>query len=409
MSVLLTFVALSCAVSDVGGNHGEQIEHDELHADVLEHHDAHDEPAQQSARPWAQALGAAATVNLVTLVGVVTFAIPTAKGGKSPGQTLVYASGFAGGALLSAVFLLMLVESLVLINSHYLETAGSGPHAEHEEERHSDLISTDAVWRWGAMVMTGFSIVLVLDLALTTLTGRAPHDQQPDAGDSQARVAHNPTPPLEVSVETDGGVMTTPAFADAAAKTHDVEAKAGGEDDWAARPRARDAHRVMAAILLGDMMHNLADGVFIGSAFLTCDPSVGWAVVVGTVGHELSQEIADFVLLTRVCGLRAPLALALNFASGSVVFLGIVLVFATEVSQGAVGMLLACGAGLFLYNATVECIPRVLHTPGLREKLVALALFVLGAVAVGLVLLDHQHCEAGSHAADHDVHERLLR
>jgi hypothetical protein len=56
-------------------------------------------------------------------------------------------------------------------------------------------------------------------------------------------------------------------------------------------------------------------------------------------------------------------------------------------------MLLACGGGLFLYNAAAECIPRVVHARELKHKLGGLALFVVGAASIGLVLLDHKHCD----------------
>ena len=53
------------------------------------------------------------------------------------------------------------------------------------------------------------------------------------------------------------------------------------------------------------------------------------------------------------------------------------------------------GGGLFIYNGAAECLPRVLSTEVLSHKLQAFALFALGAVAIGLVLVDHQHCETG--------------
>ncbi|KAJ1634194.1 hypothetical protein T492DRAFT_865546 [Pavlovales sp. CCMP2436] len=63
--------------------------------------------------------------------------------------------------------------------------------------------------------------------------------------------------------------------------------------------------RVLASVLIGDALHNFADEIFIGTAFLTCDPSVGRTVTVCTVAHKISQEIADFFLLTSAAGAKA--------------------------------------------------------------------------------------------------------
>ena len=37
-------------------------------------------------------------------------------------------------------------------------------------------------------------------------------------------------------------------------------------------------------------------GIVIGAAFMTCETSAGWTVTAGTIYHEISQEIADFLL-----------------------------------------------------------------------------------------------------------------
>ena len=41
--------------------------------------------------------------------------------------------------------------------------------------------------------------------------------------------------------------------------------------------RARRA-RILAGVLIGDAMHNLCDGIFIGTAFLSCSNTMGWPV-----------------------------------------------------------------------------------------------------------------------------------
>merc|ERR1712091_526698 len=72
--------------------------------------------------------------------------------------------------------------------------------------------------------------------------------------------------------------------------------------------------RIISGILLGDFVHNLCDGFFIGAAFAGCGESFGWTVAWGTVAHEVAQELSDYCVLTgSKCRLRPLVALGLNF------------------------------------------------------------------------------------------------
>merc|ERR1712070_254927 len=104
--------------------------------------------------------------------------------------------------------------------------------------------------------------------------------------------------------------------------------------------------------------------------------------------------MGDFVVLTgKECKLRPPLALGLNFLSGTGVLLGTVIVLSTDVSNGDIGLLLAFGGGTYLYIAFVECMPKVMSAKvSVPVRALAMFVFLLGATAIGLVLLDHEHC-----------------
>lgn len=52
-------------------------------------------------------------------------------------------------------------------------------------------------------------------------------------------------------------------------------------------------------VILGDLVHNFADGVTIGAAFLGCSSSVGWTVTAAAVLHEIPHELADFMALVN--------------------------------------------------------------------------------------------------------------
>lgn len=62
-----------------------------------------------------------------------------------------------------------------------------------------------------------------------------------------------------------------------------------GADDGAAL-----LHRVlpmMYIISVGDFVHSMVDGMVIGAAYMGCDESLGWAVMVSIILHELPQEL----------------------------------------------------------------------------------------------------------------------
>lgn len=52
-------------------------------------------------------------------------------------------------------------------------------------------------------------------------------------------------------------------------------------------------------VIIGDFVHNFADGIAIGAAFLTCSLTMGWTVTASIVVHEVPHEVADFMALLR--------------------------------------------------------------------------------------------------------------
>ena len=110
--------------------------------------------------------------------------------------------------------------------------------------------------------------------------------------------------------------------------------------------------------------------------------------------HEIVQELADFFLLTRQGELSIATALALNFVSGLSVMLGGIIILSVNLTAQAVGVILGMAAGVYIYNAVSECLPRVDAAVGGREdRLMSIFMFIVGSVPIGLVMLNHQHCE----------------
>ena len=202
------------------------------------------------------------------------------------------------------------------------------------------------------------------------------------------------------------------AKADDPEAAHDKKTTTIAEVDEAASEKptlaVADAHtqgRILVGILLGDFMHNLVDGIFIGFAFMSCGTATGWTITAATVAHEVGQEIADYLVLTNPSqGNLKPLkALALNFVSGLSVILGVIIVLAQGAEDNfSNGMLLAFGGGIYVHIGAAECMSRcaaVART--LLLRLMAIGIFIIGAIVIGVVLVSHEHCVAGGGGHDH--------
>lgn len=137
--------------------------------------------------------------------------------------------------------------------------------------------------------------------------------------------------------------------------------------------------------LVGDAVHNFLDGAVIATAFLV-DTPLGIATTIAVVLHEVPQELGDFAVLLRA-GMRPAKALAFNFASALVSFVGAAIVLAlpvdVEVLQ-AYGLPIIIGA--FLYIAAADLIPELHHHSKGRDAALILACFVLGIVLMYALL-----------------------
>ncbi|OGG41499.1 hypothetical protein A2837_03280 [Candidatus Kaiserbacteria bacterium RIFCSPHIGHO2_01_FULL_46_22] len=111
-------------------------------------------------------------------------------------------------------------------------------------------------------------------------------------------------------------------------------------------------------LLIGDAIHNLADGVILGSAFLI-DPTLGVAVAIGLALHEIPQEIVEFGVLVRGGYSRFEAAWRnLLSASSIVVGTALTVVLANTLDE-YVWIITGIAAGNLLYIAATDLLPRV--------------------------------------------------
>nr|XP_031546326.1 zinc transporter ZIP4 isoform X1 [Vicugna pacos] len=108
-------------------------------------------------------------------------------------------------------------------------------------------------------------------------------------------------------------------------------------------------------ITLGDAVHNFADGLAVGAAFLS-SWKTGLATSLAVFCHEVPHELGDFAALLHA-GLSVRRALLLNLASGLTAFLGLYVALAVRVGEDSETWILAVATGLFLYVALCDMGP----------------------------------------------------
>lgn len=121
-----------------------------------------------------------------------------------------------------------------------------------------------------------------------------------------------------------------------------------------------DCDRKGAALLLliGDAIHNIADGIILGGAFLI-NPAIGVATAIGLALHEIPQEIVEFGVLIRAGHSKTKAAL-LNLLSASSIILGtLLIIIIAEHAEEYIWLFTGIAAGNLLFLAASDLLPRI--------------------------------------------------
>ena len=138
-------------------------------------------------------------------------------------------------------------------------------------------------------------------------------------------------------------------------------------------------------ILVGDAIHNFADGVMIAAAF-AIDISLGWLTALAIATHEIPQEIGDFILLLNAGYSRAR-ALAFNVLSSLAAVAGGVLGYlALGTADELQPYVLMLSAASFIYIALADLVPD-LHRESRRSRDGWLRQFALMALGIAIIAL----------------------
>ena len=363
-------------------------------------HDQEAEASSSTSKPWGQMIGFTLLINLATLSGVVFF-LPLKKCGdvNSKHWLDVLIPSFASGALLATSVFLVIPEGMFLIQKYLNEQQeASDNHDGHEghnhvrwlqeddHDDHSGEFTPDAIWRFGAALLGGFMLPMILEMIFPTHHHDHDHDH------------HHYRPHHPVETETAVEKFQDEENSD---ETKNAEDKAQNEENE--EQEIETNKPLILSIVIGDAFHNFCDGIFVAIGLAQCDSTTAYTIVGITLYHEIAQEIADYFLLTKHAGLKPFYALLLNFIAGLSVMMGGIVVLASDVSDLLIGVVLSLAAGVYTYIATCECLPRVTAAVrGRKERLGSIVVFVVGVVPIGLALLNHSHCDAGEGHEGHN-------
>jgi zinc and cadmium transporter len=143
-------------------------------------------------------------------------------------------------------------------------------------------------------------------------------------------------------------------------------------------------------ILVGDSVHNFADGVMVAAAFLI-DPKLGWITAFSVLAHEVPQEIGDFVVLVNA-GYSRQRAIFFNLLSGLACVLGGILgyFFLNNLNEVLPYVLMITVAS-FIYVALADLLPSIQASTNVKDSAERFGLLLLGVAIVCVIRLFHSH------------------
>lgn len=136
--------------------------------------------------------------------------------------------------------------------------------------------------------------------------------------------------------------------------------------------------------LIGDGIHNFADGAVIAAAYLISVP-LGVTTTFAIVTHEIPHELSDFLILLHG-GFSNKRALMFNFLSATTAIAGTVLVLILGTRFADLERyLVPLAAGNFLYIAASDLIPELLTKRHGKTSVLQVIMLILGIMVAPFI------------------------
>lgn len=137
-------------------------------------------------------------------------------------------------------------------------------------------------------------------------------------------------------------------------------------------------------VVVGDLLHNMIDGVAIGAAFIA-NPLTGLITTLAVSAHEIPKELGTFgILLSRGWRDRKVLWANVMTAVGTLI-VALLTYYIGQTMILPLGPLLAVTAGMFIYIAASDIIPDI-HEQSRRVGTWQAAILVASMGVMGLVI-----------------------
>ncbi|KAK3758384.1 hypothetical protein RRG08_012634, partial [Elysia crispata] len=265
--------------------------------------------------------------------------------------------GLAVGTLFADA-VLHLIPAALGVHFH----GGDDDH-DHEHDHGSGKIIVEDHVRFGLAILGGLHAFYLLELLMSKFGGHS-HDSDSDTEEfSELNVIKTGTENHGYVDDGNGVVITGHKSNGNEISPQDhyiVPDSSNSIIDKEGKKKKEGLSPLALMIVLGDAVHNFADGLAVGAAF-SSSISNGISTSIAVFCHELPHELGDFaVLLQSGCSIRK--AVCLNFVSALTAFIGLyvgILVATTDTTQK---WIFAVTAGMFAYIALVDLLPKIVRT-----------------------------------------------